>query len=67
VDAPVAEQRLALLDSLNIGLLVKDVIQQMREAGRLAVAAWSGYGVAANNYSVRLTGNLVRCFANAQE
>jgi len=36
----------------------------MHEAGRLAVATWTGHGVAANNYGMRLTGNLVRRFAN---
>jgi len=40
------------------------IAEQMREAGRLAVATWTGHGVAANNYGMRLTGNLVRRFAN---
>src|SRR5499426_1450233 len=40
------------------------IAQRMREAGRLAVATWTGHGVAANNYGMRLTGNLVRRFAN---
>ncbi len=37
---------------------------RMRAVGRQAVATWTGHGVAANNYGVRLTGNLVRRFAN---
>jgi anaerobic selenocysteine-containing dehydrogenase len=40
------------------------IATRMREAGRLAVATWTGHGVAANNYGMRLTGNLVRRFAN---
>ena len=40
------------------------IAARMREAGRLAVATWTGHGVAANNYGMRLTGNLVRRFAN---
>ena len=40
------------------------IAERMREAGRLAVATWTGHGVAANNYGMRLTGNLVRRFAN---
>src|SRR5438445_3738653 len=40
------------------------IAERMREAGRQAVATWTGHGVAANNYGVRLTGNLVRRFAN---
>src|SRR5882724_5783748 len=40
------------------------IAERMRAAGRLAVATWTGHGVAANNYGVRLTGNLVRRFAN---
>src|SRR5438132_12742864 len=40
------------------------IADRMREAGRQAVATWTGHGVAANNYGVRLTGNLVRRFAN---
>jgi len=40
------------------------IATRMREAGRLATAMWTGHGVAANNYGVRLTGNLVRRFAN---
>ena len=38
------------------------IVERMRAVGRLAVAAWTGHGVAANNYGVRLTGNLVRRF-----
>src|SRR3989442_847585 len=40
------------------------IAERMREAGRLAVATWTGHGAAANNYGMRLTGNLVRRFAN---
>ena len=40
------------------------IAERMREADRLAVATWTGHGVAANNYGMRLTGNLVRRFAN---
>ena len=40
------------------------IAERMREAGRLAVATWTGHGVSANNYGMRLTGNLVRRFAN---
>src|SRR4029453_16277945 len=35
------------------------IAERMREAGRLAVATWTGHGVAANNYGMRLTGNLL--------
>src|SRR4029453_5225022 len=40
------------------------IAERMREAGRLAVATWTGHGGAAHNYGMRLTGNLVRRFAN---
>src|SRR5438128_2692901 len=40
------------------------IAERMREAGRQAVATWTGHGVAANNYGVRLTGSLARRFAN---
>jgi len=46
------------------GEVLDRIAGRMREAGRLAVATWTGHGVAANNYGVRLTGNLVRRFAN---
>jgi len=37
---------------------------RMREAGREAVALWQGHGNNANNYGVRIGGQLLRRFAN---
>ncbi|HET7264603.1 MAG TPA: molybdopterin-dependent oxidoreductase [bacterium] len=40
------------------------IVGRMREAGRESVAVWQGHGNNANNYGVRVGGQLLRRFAN---
>jgi anaerobic selenocysteine-containing dehydrogenase len=40
------------------------IASTMRAAGPRAVGAWAGHGISANSYGTRLSGNLVRRFAN---
>jgi len=40
------------------------IVAAMQAAGRLAVGAWSGHGLLANNYGTRIHSQLLRRFAN---
>jgi anaerobic selenocysteine-containing dehydrogenase len=58
-DARTAQFRRASWDEA-----LDTIASRMRAAGRLAVGAWSGHGLFANNYGTRIHSHLLRRFCN---